>query len=235
MSTREPLAMRVHRDLAARINAGEFRPGSRLPTEKELSSAYGVSRPVVREAISVLRADGLVQVRQGSGVFSLGARGVPYTGSRPDISSITDAVDTLELRLSIECEAAALAALRSTPDQREQCAALVEGMRQAIEAGEGAIDWDTRFHQLIAAMTHNEKFLMLFQMFGEKLIPRTRFARTDGDSAALKDYLHRVNGEHMAVLAAIQRKDGDTARAAMRIHLANVKEGLKAALDASRR
>ena len=109
---REPLSVRIHRDLAERIARGEFAAGAQLPTEKELSENYGVSRAVVREAITILRADGLVLVRQGAGVFSLGIRPVPYTGRHPDFSSVTDAIETLELRLSIECEAAALAATR---------------------------------------------------------------------------------------------------------------------------
>lgn len=231
MTAREPFSMRVHRDLVARINAGEFSVGARLPTEKELTGAYGVSRSVVREAISILRADGLVQARQGAGVYSLGARTVPYASRQPDMTSLSDAIETLELRLSIECEAAALAATRRTAQQLTVCAEAIEGMQEAINRGHAAIDWDTRFHESIAAMTQNAKFQMLFQIFGEKLIPRTRFARTSDDPSAMRDYLHRVNGEHKAILAAIECQDSDTARAAMRLHLANVKEGLRAVYD----
>jgi DNA-binding FadR family transcriptional regulator len=229
--TREPLPVRIHRSLNDRIVNGEFKIGAQLPTEKELAEAYGVSRAVVREAISILRADGLVRVRQGSGVFSLGARMVPYTGASPDVPSLTDAIDTLEVRLSIECEAAALAAGRRTGQQLEDCRNAIEGMDQAIQRGESATDWDMQFHRTVALMTNNSKFQMLFEMFGEKLIPRTRFVTSRGDRAALRDYLMRVNREHGAVYAAIQRQDADTARAAMRIHLANVKEGLREAYE----
>ena len=226
---REPLSIRVHRDLSDRIAAGEFAAGAQLPTEKELSETYGVSRAVVREAVSSLRADGLVRVRQGAGVFSLGPRPVPYTGRHPDLSSVTDAIETLELRLSIECEAAALAAARRTAEQLKTCQASMIGMDEAIARGESATDWDMRFHRAIAAMTHNAKFQMLFEIFGERLIPRTRFVTSKGDPAAMRQYLSRVNREHEAVFAAIERQDADTARAAMRMHLANVKEGLRAA------
>lgn len=228
---REPLSLRVHRDLSSRIARGEFAAGDQLPTEKKLAEAYGVSRAVVREAVSVLRADGLVRVRHGAGVFCLGARQVPYTGLQPDISSLTDAIETLELRLSIECEAAALAAKRRTPEELETCRAAIAGMDDAIERGEGAIDWDMRFHRSIASMTRNGKFRILFDIFNEKLIPRTRFATAAGDPAALRTYLTRVNREHEAVYAAIARQDADSARAAMRIHLANVKEGLRLAYE----
>lgn len=225
---RESLPTRVHRDLSARINSGEFGVGAQLPTEKDLAGTYGVSRPVIREAISILRADGLVQARQGAGVYSLGPRHVPYTDRQLDMNSVSDAIETLEVRLSIECEAAALAAARRTSLQLADCTAAVEGMRVAIESGETAINWDMRFHESIASMTHNAQFQMLFQIFGDKLIPRTRFAKADGDPSAMRTYLHRVNGEHKAILSAIECGDSDTARAAMRLHLANVKEGLKA-------
>ena len=167
---REPLSVRVHRDLSERIARGEFAAGAQLPTEKELSETYGVSRAVVRKAITILRADGLVLVRQGAGVFSLGLRPVPYTGRHPDLSSVTDAIETLELRLSIECEAAAIAAARRTVEQLKTCHASMTGMDGAIARGESATDWDIKFHRSIAAMTHNNKFQMLFEIFGEILI-----------------------------------------------------------------
>jgi GntR family transcriptional repressor for pyruvate dehydrogenase complex len=227
---REPLSVRVHRDLSERIASGEFAAGAQLPTEKELSEIYGVSRAVVREAITILRADGLVRVRQGAGVFSLGLR-VPYTGRHPDLSSVTDAIETLELRLAIECEAAAVAATRRTAEELKVCHASIAGMEEAIARGESATDWDMRFHRSIAAMTHNTKFQMLFEIFGESLIPRTRFITAKGDPDAMRQYLSRVNREHEAVFMAIEREDADTARAAMRMHLANVKEGLQAAYE----
>jgi len=224
---REPLSVRIHRDLSERIARGEFAAGAQLPTEKELSETYGVSRAVVREAITILRADGLVLVRQGAGVFSLGLRPVPYTGRHPDLSSVTDAIETLELRLSIECEAAAIAAARRTVEQLKTCHASMTGMDGAIARGESATDWDIKFHRSIAAMTHNNKFQMLFEIFGETLIPRTRFITSKGDPDAMRQYLSRVNREHEAVFIAIERQDADTARAAMRMHLVNVKEGLR--------
>ena len=218
---REPLSVRIHRDLSERIAKGEFAAGAQLPTEKELSEAYGVSRAVVREAITILRA----------GVFSLGTRPVPYTGRHPDFSSLTDAIETLELRLSIECEAAAIAAARRTVEQLKTCHAAMVGMDEAIARGESATDWDMKFHRSVAAMTHNSKFQMLFEIFGETLIPRTRFITSKGDPDAMRQYLSRVNREHEAVFIAIERQDSDTARAAMRLHLVNVKEGLRIAYE----
>jgi GntR family transcriptional repressor for pyruvate dehydrogenase complex len=100
-------------------------------------------------------------------------------------------------------------------------------MDGAIARGESATDWDIKFHRSIAAMTHNNKFQMLFEIFGETLIPRTRFITSKGDPDAMRQYLSRVNREHEAVFIAIERQDADTARAAMRMHLVNVKEGLR--------
>ena len=97
--------------IAAEIRSGRLEPGARLPTEQELMAAMGVSRTVVREAVSALRAEGLVTTRQGSGAFvAADASRVPFRIDPEGLSSIGDVLDVMELRLAIEVEAAALAA-----------------------------------------------------------------------------------------------------------------------------
>lgn len=230
---REPLSQRLYREIGDRISRGEFTAGDKLPTEKQLGLSYGVSRAVVREAISSLKADGMVRAQQGIGVFVLGARPVPYPVTRPKFENLKEAIDLLELRTCVECEAAALAATRRTPEQLELAMEAIEGMDKAVSAGSSATDWDTKFHRAIAAMTANPQFQILFDMFGEQLLPRTRFGVNIDDAEAMRAYLARVNVEHRAIQTAILRRDPETARAAMRMHLSNVQGRLRAAFAAS--
>jgi DNA-binding FadR family transcriptional regulator len=229
---REPLSQKLYREIGERISRGEFAVGAKLPTEKELGSSYGVSRAVVREAISSLKADGMVRPQQGIGVFVLGPRSVPYPITPSKLASLKEAIDLLELRICVECEAAALAAIRCTREELDAATAAIDGMDRAVHARENDGEWDIRFHRAVAAMTGNSRFQTLFDMFGEQLLPRTRFGVGIADAQAMRDYLVRINLEHRAVLAAIARRDPDTARAAMRIHLSNVQVRLRAAYAA---
>ena len=97
---------------------GQFPPGSRLPSEAQLTEAHGVSRTVVREAIAALRADRLVEARQGAGVFVLEAEvpaPTPLFLRNIDHERVSSMIELLELRTAVEVEAAGLAALRRSP------------------------------------------------------------------------------------------------------------------------
>src|SRR6266567_3625693 len=97
------------------ITSGKIPPGSRLPTEQELSAATGVSRTVVREAVAALRADGLVITRQGLGAFvASDVQRRPFRIDPSELKSRTDVLQILELRMSLEIEASGLAAERRT-------------------------------------------------------------------------------------------------------------------------
>src|ERR1700691_6139911 len=102
--------------LAAEILSGRLQPGARLPTEQELSLATGVSRTTVREAVAALRADGLVITRQGAGAFvAPDAPRRPFRLAIEELPSVEEVIAVMELRASVEVEAAGLAAARATP------------------------------------------------------------------------------------------------------------------------
>ncbi len=221
--------------LAIASAAANFRSAPNFRPKRKLGLSYGVSRAVVREAISSLKADGVVRAQQGIGVFVLGVRSVPYPVTQPKFENLKEAIDLLELRTCVECEAAALAATRRTPEQLELAMEAIEGMDKAVSAGSSATDWDTKFHRAIAAMTANPQFQILFDMFGEQLLPRTRLGVSIEDAEAMRAYLARVNIEHRAILTAISRRDPETSRAAMRMHLSNVQGRLRACRCRNRR
>lgn len=203
--------------LRARIDSGQVQPGDKLPTEPQLSAEFGVSRTVIREAVAALRSDGLLQSRQGSGVFVLAPtrteRGMLTEVDRSKLSSV---LSLLELRIAVETEAAALAAQRCSPDQEEAMLAALAHLRAEVQAGKNAVEADFAFHKSIAAASGNPRFVDMLTMFGEALIPRSRV----GDAAQTDpDYLSALDGEHVAVVQAIQNRDPEAARRAMRDHL----------------
>src|SRR5271170_1655808 len=109
--------------LAAEIASGRFLPGARLPTEQQLTVALRVSRTVVREAVAVLRAEGLVETRQGVGAFVMGdVQRRPFRIDPDGLRSIAEVVQVMELRTGVEVEAAGIAAERVNVQARGRMA-----------------------------------------------------------------------------------------------------------------
>lgn len=221
--------------LSERIRGGEFHVGEKLPTESELMESFGVSRTVIREAISKLQAAGLVETRHGIGTFLLDPQNEKSLRiETANILTMLDVMAILELRISLETEAAGLAALRRTDAHLLQLRSILDDFSTHIHKKTGnAIVADVAFHLLVATATGNRYFHDILKQLGRTIIPRTRV-----NSAALAEddqtaYLNRVNREHEDIYNAIARKDPDAARAAMRTHLANSRERLRRAQEAA--
>jgi GntR family transcriptional repressor for pyruvate dehydrogenase complex len=234
-----PTTPRKHRNLAQlvveqltdHIRNGELHPGDKLPTETEIMVEQGVSRSVVREAISRLQAAGLVETRHGIGTFVLPPPAV--LGIDPaTVTTVRDVIALLELRIGLETEAAGLAAARRTDDQLAEVRAALAALQQAAHRGEDTVELDQRFHLAIAEASGNEYFSAILQHLGANIIPRARInsARlTHADPAA---YMEQVGREHEQLVDAIARGDAESARAAMRLHIGNSRERLRKAQEA---
>lgn len=218
-------AQHVVAGLQGRILAGELAPGVKLPSEAELVEEYGVSRTVVREAVSQLQAQGLVETFQGRGSFVLA---VPepstFTLESSAIRTHHDVLAMVEFRIGVESEAAALAASRVS---EESGAVIREALATFTSAGpQGAVEADFAFHRAVAAAADNRFYLDLMDSLGPMMImlPRTRL----GEEYTMTDARHveRVLREHDTVAAAVLAGDPDTARAAMRVHLGNTRRRL---------
>ncbi|MBO9652059.1 MAG: FadR family transcriptional regulator [Variovorax sp.] len=221
-------------DLGEKIRSQQLRPGDKLPTESAIMQAYGVSRTVVREALSKLQAAGLVETHHGIGTFVL----QPKTAGmfRLDASELAASVDVLavlELRISLETESAGLAATRRTDDQLAAMREALDDFERNVAVAGDTVAPDFRFHLEIAQATGNQYFADIMSHLGTTIIPRTRItAIRNYDRRG--EYLTRVNREHEEIYAAIARRDPDSARAAMRIHLTNSRERLRVAQEAAR-
>ena len=229
------LAMGLVDTLTTRIRDGQMRAGDKLPTEAAIMGEFGVSRTVVREALSKLQAGGMVQTRHGVGTFVVGTGESNNFRIAPEqMATAREVIAVLELRIGLETEAAGLAAVRRTE-------ANVRIMREALASFSAAIDDhgdavapDFQFHLEIARATQNVHFVELMTYLGTMIIPRARLntARVAGEGR--REYLQRVNTEHESIANAIANQDPEAARAAMRTHLANSRERLRRANELAR-
>lgn len=220
--------------LGDRVRDGRWPAGSKLPTEGAIMAEFGVSRTVVREAISRLQAANVLETRHGIGTFVLGQG--EATTFRIDPATLQDVIGVLELRIGMETEGAALAAMRRTAENLVAMRAALEAIGSAIRDGRDGAGADFQFHLEIARATRNPHFAQLMATLGGSMIPRARLDRTQPATAEREAYLRRVNAEHENILQAIERQDAEGARAAMRTHLANSKERRqRAAAQAVRR
>jgi GntR family transcriptional regulator, transcriptional repressor for pyruvate dehydrogenase complex len=219
------LALELVESLGDGIRDGRLKTGDKLPTEAAIMAEFGVSRTVVREAISKLQAAGLVETRHGIGTFVLGLGEAPGFRIAPEqFSTLRDVIAVLELRIGIETEAAALAAQRRTAANLQAMQRALDAVTQGVDAGRDAVAADFDFHREIARATQNSHFADLMDTLGSMIIPRARLEDGESLTEDRRQYLRRVNGEHASIFEAIANQDPEAARAAMRTHLANSRE-----------
>ena len=214
------LADRVTTVLLEKIKAGEFPAGTRLPTEQVISERFGVSRTVVREAISRLKSDGLVEVRQGSGtVVREPNRTTAFRLEIDPKDSIDAVVRVNELRRGIEAEAAALAAQRRTRAQLADIKRALTAIDKATKEKRDGVDEDLAFHMAISQATGNQLYPSLLEFISQFIHAAIRVTRTN--EARREDFSIQVRSEHRAICDAISAQDPEAARRAALTHIDN--------------
>jgi GntR family transcriptional repressor for pyruvate dehydrogenase complex len=219
------LADKVAGALTESIISGRLEPGDKLPSERELCEQFGVSRPVVREAVRSLIAKGLLadNPRRGHVVSSLGREAVTESltlylrGRRLDYGKL------MEVRALVEVENAALAAERASPEQVDALVAAAQRLRPGLAAEEAALA-DVEFHRAIATATGNEFFELLLDSIREVLI--TVQLPTLADPKIVR----RARRGHDRIVAEIAAANPAGARDAMRLHLAEAERGMRSLL-----
>lgn len=220
-------------ELSRRIHGGEIKPGTKLPTESQVMAEHGVSRTVVREAVSRLQAAGLVETRHGIGTFALDIPGPSgFLIDPASIVTLQDVLAVLELRISLEVEAAGLACGRRTEAQLQLMRESLDALNSRVISVEYAVAADFQFHQQIALATGNPYFTDIMLHLGVSILPRARKHSTRVVNDKTEPYLERLSREHEDIYQAIARRDGDAARAAMRLHLSNSRERMRRAYEA---
>ena len=213
MVKRKSLSTIVAESLSEKIRSGRLQPGAQLATEAELCAEYDVSRTVVREAVARLRSEGMVIPQQGRGMFVSEAP-MPRNFSIPDkaLETLPETVALLELRLSVEVEAAGLCAERRTDAE----AGAIRALMEQVDARHGdpasvQIHYDYDFHLAIAKATRNEFIHGFLNYLRPIIVPRFQLGHVV--VSELKDaYYARIHAEHRSIVDAIERQDGRAAR-----------------------
>ncbi|WP_436639606.1 FadR/GntR family transcriptional regulator [Microbaculum sp. FT89] len=208
------------------IETGRTAPGSRLPTEKELTESFNVSRTVIREAISRLQSDGLVVARQGSGIFVADPHEVArsFRLGLDDPESKTPIREVYELRIGVESEVAALAAARRTEADLVALEKSLNALLKSSNDFERGVEADVNFHRLIARLSRNRVMLRFQEFLSSMLVETVKIAR--GNSARQSGLTESVNEEHVRIYKGIVSGDPEKARNAARLHLINARDRL---------
>lgn len=210
----------LYTKLEARIRSGEWPPGTRLPTQKEIAETEEVSRTVVREAVARLTAQGLAISRQGSGMFVADtAEYRAFQITRDELNELADIVKLLEMRLGVETEMAGLAAARRTTADIGAIQDALQAMQDLQGDPVAAAKADTAFHLAIARATQNDYYARFVEFLGLRLVPPRNLYLRDQPAEAHHAYAAKVQAEHEAILEAIVRMDPQRARDAARHHM----------------
>lgn len=208
--SRQRASEAVRDELVRAIVSGELDVGQKLPAEAELAGAFGVSRPVVREALGSLRALGLIVSRNGRGSFVASAR-----VRRPALLGRYTVDDLHEARAHLEVPAARYAALRRSPEQLEALRRLVEALETCTEREE----WtrlDAAFHVALAEASGNEVHASLIEHLRDLLVEQSQVLATTSAGR-----IAAANREHRAIFEAVASADEGGAQEAMSTHLVN--------------
>lgn len=216
------IADQVADQLRKLIAEGRYKPGDRIPSERELAARLGVGRPAVREALRELRAQGLLTTGRGAQGTTVAAMPQPSFAAPlgPLLGEGAERIiELMEIRSAVEIEAAGLAARRATIEDLHRLSVLLGHPQEGLTA-----EQDVAFHAAIAQATHNPLF--------ERVIREPVQILHDHMAAILNAYYKEPGGavtlhqQHEAIRQAIAAGDEQKARQAMRKHLTYVARGL---------
>ena len=210
------------------ISSGEFTAGARLPTERELTQQFGVSRSSLREAVRALALVGVLESRVGDGTYvttlepDMLLTGVGFVS---DLVGGTSLLELHQVRRILEPEATRLAARRLTDDDFERLAACLQRMENA-DGVPAFIEADTAFHKIILDACGNATLGSLI----ENLSSGTLRARM-WQSLVAREAVEATLASHVSIYTALLARDGEMAAAADVMHLAIAEEWLRGFLD----
>ncbi len=222
MPKRETLTDAVYDAILTRVVEGDYAIGTRLPSEAALCEDHGASRPIIREVLARLRAQGIVESRKGSGSYVLRRAGAPVRMS-DDIASMAEIADCYDFRIALEGECAFFAALNRTESDIDAMRSAFDGFSNALKDNKhGGISDDFRFHLAIASATQNAFFLNAFESINSRVHMAIDISRKL-TATPLGIRRRTLMSEHRAILDSIVAGDSTKARRAMRHHITRSK------------
>ncbi len=222
------LGTRIANTLLNQFHADDLSPNTRLPAESIIAKHFKVSRTVVREAIAILKKDGVLKSHKGSGTF-IGERfkANPEMVNEATEQSAHALQNIIEVRRGIEAEIASLAAIRRTPGQLSNIEGALRKIKEVTDAGYSGVEEDVIFHTLIAQATGNPYWLKFVNTFSYSLRAATSVTRANEDRRV--DFAQQVQEEHEAIVTAIASGNTELARIAASNHMINAAQRLKLA------
>lgn len=218
------LADQLYGQIFDQIASGRLNVGDKLPSEHEICEKFGVSRPVVREALLRLRADGLVTAHQGLGTF-VSHQPAPRLKTFSDVQNVGAYLRAQEVRVALEGDAARLAALRRTDEQLHKIGEAHAAFVEELEHGRVSPEADLAFHASIAEASGNDFYLGVLETIHESISGFMRLTLSLTRTGS-RQRAQRVADEHAAILGAIREQDAERARIAMQFHLGQARHRL---------
>lgn len=211
----------IANQIASLIQEGQFKPGERLPPERDLAKEFGVSRNVVREAMVAMELAGLIEVRIGAGTFVQSnqerpLRFVPFGQDNVGPSPF----ELLSARRVVEGEITLIAAQTATDEQRANIREALIRMERDPVPYRISRNWDRIFHARIAAATNNTVLVSIVETMWKAMLDP--MFETLSQHARLPDYHRMTVDDHRAILACLDQRDAVGARQAMHDHLMHV-------------
>jgi GntR family transcriptional regulator, transcriptional repressor for pyruvate dehydrogenase complex len=211
------LPVQVAEQIQGLILAKQLKVGERLPGERDLCEQFKVSRTVIREAIRILEAKGLILSQGGSGTYVRGIQTSDVVDSLgmyiATQSSSIPYLELMEIRRVLEVQIAALAAERITEDFVEQLETMLVSMEATLESPEAFAQADLEFHMSLARATGNNLFEIILNPFIEPLYEGRRL------SSEIPGVAQEAMVHHRKILDMVKAGDGEGASEAMLSHL----------------
>lgn len=202
---------------------GTLRPGSKLPTERELARRFALPRSAVRKALAQLEAEGSITRHVGRGTFLAHSAGAELPASLIDSATHTSPAEVMEARLRIEPAIAELIVTNATAADFERMEVCLEKAERASTLDEFEL-WDAALHQALATATHNRFVIRVFEM--------VTAVRQQAEWGKLKDRIVtperriRYQQEHREIVRALRARDAERAKACILAHLLHARRNL---------
>ncbi len=216
------LSDQAYENILAKIMDGDIPVGGKLPTEQYLCNEFGMSRPVLRQALKQLREDDVIVSRQGSGSF---VKRRPEGAVRDfvPVGSIADIQRTFEFRAAIEGEAAFFAAQRRTDADLAEMRNTLEELDRCIRDGELGVAADEAFHVAVCNAADNKYFAAARSSMQSNILTGMNLTRNLSLTKP-QTRMKLVQSEHYDIFDAIEAADQEAARLAMRNHVESARK-----------
>lgn len=212
------LYIQIYNQLYGAIVSGTYRVGDRLPSEKELCAMFNVSRVPVREALSALELNGLVESTQGAGVYVKRT-----TPSGEELTQAIEPQDIIQVRMAVEPDIARLAAGQITEAQKEELRRIVERFREERRQNIYTTETDKVFHLFLARAGGNSLYVMVMELVF-KAMEQRMWALILHRTVATQKYRTQNNHEHLQIAQAVLDGRADDAYALMKEHMEQLYE-----------